>query len=45
MLALSEGLATVTAHIGLTLLARAKAARVFRGLMVLVLGMDAQVTL
>lgn len=45
VLALSEDLAAVTAHIGFTLLVRAKAARVFRGLMVLVLGMDMQVTL
>lgn len=46
VLALSEDLATVTAHIGFTLLVRAKVARVFRGLMmVLVLGMNTQVTL
>ena len=45
VLASSEGLATVTTHIGLALLARARAAGVFRGLTILALCMNPQVML
>ena len=41
----SESLATVTTHIGLALLARARAAGVFRGLTILALCMNPQVML